>query len=700
MTMSRIYGKLRKSGKGQYLLLGFCSFLSVLLITSFALMYFGPTVQNFLSEGGDTRKMAVLLFAVTAIGCFIFTVYASNLFFRYKSREYGIFMALGLPKKSLGKLLFRELSLITAVSSLLGLICSMPVSYLIWKIFELFIVSTEQMSYRFGPAGFIPGIVFSIALALMLCLAGKRFVKKSNIMDILRTQHKSEMAKEIKPWTFPAGMVLIAVGIVLGSGLPRVVASVFSVNLPGIINVVYLLSVIGIYMVLLSIVSQSRLKKNKSKYYKNLVSVSLMRFTAKATTRNMCVIVLLIFVCCFSSFYGMQYSLAPEMTKEEGGKDFSMHSPALENQITGEDIYKTADKYNMDITEFAESSAANLIISYHSTDMTEDGSRYIEKYDDGKRGALFMSSSDFEAVSGKEADIKPGTYKTVTPVDYKENFFDKIDGLDKIKNPDSQESMDIKFDGTLEFSAFYSMSTPFAYVISDSDYEKMTKGLSDVYRENLVFFNVADVENSYDFAKDLLAQYVGRATEMSNHLSNWDLWEERQTEASGEEYGYSGTIDMTMENSLLLSDWKYSPGFNIIMIQDQMQLISVYVMLCLYIFIIALAAISVMTYVRSISIAADNRQLFDSLKKLGADRQYQIKILKKQLARIFQYPAIIGCSTGFAFSLIMDLFNDGRLAATEITALTVLMGIIIMISGVLFAVYKYSLKKAINKGCI
>ena len=59
--------KLRQNTKGQYYLLSFCVFLSVLLVTSFSLMYFGPTVQDFLPEGGDTRKMAVLLLGVTAV---------------------------------------------------------------------------------------------------------------------------------------------------------------------------------------------------------------------------------------------------------------------------------------------------------------------------------------------------------------------------------------------------------------------------------------------------------------------------------------------------------------------------------------------------------------------------------------------------------------------------------------------------------
>lgn len=40
-------------------------------------------------------------------------------------------------------------------------------------------------------------------------------------------------------------------------------------------------------------------------------------------------------------------------------------------------------------------------------------------------------------------------------------------------------------------------------------------------------------------------------------------------------------------------------------------------MLCMYICIIALAAIGVMTYVRSISVATDNKGIFESLTKLG-----------------------------------------------------------------------------------
>ncbi|MEI3501454.1 MAG: ABC transporter permease [Anaerovoracaceae bacterium] len=346
MTISKIYTKLRKGSRGQYLLLAFCTFLSVLLISSFALMYFGPTVQNFLPEGGDTRKMASLLLLTTACGCFLFTVYASSLFFRNKSREYGILMALGMQKKTLRALLFKELSLITASASFLGLLCAAPVSYLIWKLFELFIISNAQMTYRFGVSGFLPGILFTLALAVMLGIAAGRFIRRSDLMDILRTRQKTEMIKEIKSWTFPAGLFLIAAGILLGAGVPQIAAKVFRVNLSGLLtNGFYILTLIGIYLVLLNIVAQSKAKKKKEKYYENLVSISMMRFTAKQTTKSMCVIVLLLFVCCFASFYGMQYSLTPDSL----GKKAEEHFPStpLQRKIRSAGKRYTTPRRNM-----------------------------------------------------------------------------------------------------------------------------------------------------------------------------------------------------------------------------------------------------------------------------------------------------------------------------------------------------------------
>lgn len=685
MTMNKVFKKLRGRNKKQYQLLAFCIFLSVLLVSAFSFMYFGPTVQEFLPEGGDTRKLANLLLGVTAAGCCIFTVYASTLFFRQKSREYGIFLALGEPKKELKAVLFAELSVLCASTSLAGILCGIPVSYLIWKLFELFLVSTSRTGYRFGMGGFLAGILFALLLALLLGVTGRLFVNRTDIMDILKAGQKTETVKEVKPYILPLGVGLIAAGIILGSGLQIAVAYLFRRLIPGT-NLFYLLALAGIYLVLLSAVSQSRLGRNKSKFYKNMVSVSMMRFSAKSTTRNMCVIVLMLFSCIFSSFYGMLYiNAATAQTASGGLRGFALHYPAMEDQITRADIEDTAKRHALTLKDFCEGDGSNLVISYKATDY--DDGKYIDVDKKEAKLALFLSCEMYEALTGDGPDIPAGSYRTVTPADYKENIWDHTDGLYAAANPDTGENLSLSFGGTLTAGSIYAMSKPYAYVINDEDYAALTKGISQDYAEHIVLFDVTEPDSSYDFAKDLYGQYVSRAGDSSLHIGNYDTWEEQLCLKQGEEYGYSPKPDLSED---IIDDWKYRPEFAIITKVDSLQLLSIYVMLCLYIFIICLSAAAVMSYVRSVSIAENNRTLFDNLERLGADVSYRDDILKKQLSRIFSYPAVLGCFLGFVFSVFMTWTNDRRFTADEITTLMIILGVIVLVLAFLYGVYYFS----------
>lgn len=96
-SFSSVYAALRRKSKGRYALLAGCCFFSVLLINAYACMMQAPTILSVLPEGGDSRKQVTMVFALAVIGCAVFTTYAAGLFFRQKSRETGVFLALGLP---------------------------------------------------------------------------------------------------------------------------------------------------------------------------------------------------------------------------------------------------------------------------------------------------------------------------------------------------------------------------------------------------------------------------------------------------------------------------------------------------------------------------------------------------------------------------------------------------------------------------
>ena len=100
-TFSQVYARLRRKNRGQYALLALCCFFSVLLITAYVCMMRSPTILSVLPEGGDSRKQVMMVFVLAVIGCGVFTTYAAGLFFRQKSRETGVFLALGASRRQL-----------------------------------------------------------------------------------------------------------------------------------------------------------------------------------------------------------------------------------------------------------------------------------------------------------------------------------------------------------------------------------------------------------------------------------------------------------------------------------------------------------------------------------------------------------------------------------------------------------------------
>ncbi len=690
MTMNKIMAVLRRYNKGQYRLVGICVFLSVLLVTSFSIMYFSPTVQTLLPEGGDTRKLALLMLGVTIIGCTVFTVYGANLFFKYKSHDFGVFLALGETKSRLAKCLAVELAAVISKYTLLGLICSVPASFLIWKLFLAIIINSESLKYQLDFTGIALGILFACFLILCIFAAGVRFIKRANIIDILNDQRKTEMVRAIKPWTGKLGIALIITGLVLAMAVPSLTASLLLFSMPSVWNVTYLISVAGLYLLMLSAVGHSKKGKQPEKYYKNIISTSLMRFTARQTTKNMCVITMLVFVLLLSAFWAVMYYNSAFSGSDLAPADYSLHYPLSEEQVTKEDIYKLAKEHNVDITSCEDVIALQLIITYEERDLKDDG-KYVDET--REKSASFISASDFARISGKQIALNTGEYATIVTSGYKRTIWVGPDCLKRIESPDGREAAAPVYKGTAAYDNLAAASEPFTFILSDADYQKYVPLLDAGEMERVLLFNVKDVYNTYDFAVDLNKEFINRSSEKMDYTINYDPWQEKLAHEKGEEYTNDEKIGLYEGNTDLLLYWKYAPFFKVLTKANAMQLVAVFVLLSVYIAIISLASAGVMSYVRSITIAVDNRQLFDDLKKLGADKAYIHRVIRTQLNKIFSYPVIAGSSIVSVFALLLTYFNDMRLQPFEVKMLAMILGLIAVLSVYMYVIYKISFRK-------
>lgn len=697
MTMSKITAKLRKKNRDQYLLLGICIFLSVILVTSFTMMYFSPSIQELLPPGGDTRKLMKLMMGVVMIGCLIFTLYGSSLFFRKKSREFGVMLALGEERGALAGQLAKELAAVVVKYVLSGILLAVPVSYLIWKLFQAIALNTARLKYRPGNAGIFAGILFAAILSLCILVLGIRFIRQADIMNILNASRKTEMVREIKPWFGRLGAALVAAGLFLAMAVPQLTVRLFRQGMPAIWNVTYLLGIAGLYLIVLSAVGYSKKGKHPEKYYKNIISTNLMRFTARQTTRNMLCIALLVFVMIGSAFWGVMYYFSAMDGGGEAPYDYSWHYPAKEAQIGKEETEKIAREHKVTLTAYEDLDSLQLVIRYTGRDMDEQKRYFDAEYE---KLASFIAASDFERISGRSISLKAGEYQTVTTTDFQENVWVSVDCLNEIENPVTGERMVLEFRGTAEFDNLAIGSDPFAFLLSDEDYNRFAKDLPDDWKEKHAFFNAEYMTDAgdkkfyeYEFADAVIREYIARATELSNHYGLYDPREEELALAAGKEYCYAGKIDLSPDNPQIMDDWKYAPFSKIFLQANAMEMVAVFVLLSIYISVISLTAAGIMSYIRSITIAMDNRQLFEDLRRLGTDDAYEEKVIKAQLRKIFAYPVAAGCTVVGLFSLFLTYFNDMRLQAFEVNMLLLEVLLMIFIAGVLYVVYRIAYGK-------
>lgn len=546
------------------------------------------------------------------------------------------------------------------------------------------------MNFHIGILGIVVGIIFTLILTICIFISEICFIKQTDIMEILNADRKTEMVKEVKPYYGRLGAVLIVLGLFLAVGVPAIMPRLFSVRMPSFWNVTYVICTTGIYMFLLKIVSGPEKKSNPKVFYRNIISTNLMRFSAKQTTKNMCVIIMLVFVLIISSFWGMQYYSCVSVSADSLPIDYYMHYPQTEKQITKEEIFKLAEKNNVNINFYKETEALQLLVNYKQKNLSDDGKYFdIER----KKFASFISASEYKKISGTSLELNKGEYMTITVSDYKRDIWVGPDCLQEIIHPVTDKKFKPVYKGNTEFDNLAVSSEPFTFILCDEDYGRLSDKLNDKYKEHMVLFNVKDVMNSYEFASELKNKYINNSTDISNHLTGYDAYEEESADKSGQKYGYAEKLELSSDNPNLIQDWKYAPVFRILIKSDAMQMIAVFVLLSMYIAIISLTSIGIMTYVRSVTIAIDNKKLFDDITKLGADETYKNHIIAVQLRKIFYYPGIIGSSISLIFSLFLVYFNDMYLSKFEIFMIKVEWIIIVLVFAFLSFVYSISFKK-------
>ncbi|GAA6522962.1 ABC transporter permease [Lawsonibacter asaccharolyticus] len=692
---SQVTAALRRKSLGQYALLTLCCFVSVLLITAYASMMGSPTVLSVFPEGGDSRKQMTMIFVLAVLGCGVFTTYASGLFFRHKSRDVGILLALGASKDQLRRVLAGELALMSLSACALGALLGTPLAWFIWQGFRLLLVDSEEMALAFDPHAYLLALAFSLFVVVMLFVMLGRFLRRTNILDVVNESRKSESIRAVPRWYGPLGIILLAAGGFLGYMAPKFFILVLHWYAPDALTALfYLPALAGLYMILLHTVVNGW--RRGSSRYRDLITSSMMKFQGRQTVRNMVVVTVLAAGAYFAAFYIPMLSSGTSSTTEDREFDYLFHYRADQDMPGREEVLHLAEEMGVTVTRYAQQAGAVLAYDGYADVVSEGplGATYDVVYCEETASDVFLSESAWNILTGDDLDLEPGTAATV--YDRNGDSSGAGNSISLVTNHLTGEQLAVTPAEPLRSTSLLGYR-----VLDDGDYARITQGLPDEWREVVAVFDVEDEEDTYFFARALFDEIVDRSGPEVALFDGWDpVVRDRYLAEKGyyfldpahlEPNGFSPIEYDQRDSSNFRNSWKYMPRFRVLDQADFTTTMAVFLMLFVFVSIVCFAAMVVILFTRCMTIAMTNARVYDDLRHLGASSAFLRRTVKGQISRVFFVPLCTGTLLIYAFFAMILYFNSGSFTPGELAGLANCALVVLVLSLFLYGMYRFTL---------
>lgn len=693
MTLSTLWGRLRKKNKGDYRQFMFCILFAMLLMSSLLIMVCSPLIQASLPAGGDSGKQVYLICAVAIVGCLVFAVYASGLFLRYKSREIGIFMALGAQKTTLGNALFVELFKMIGMCSAVGIILGAVLAFLIGKVMEILTADVNDSRFAFTLWGVIFSFMCMLVLFLLVCFLARNAMNRTNIMDVINEERKQEpMKSSVSRSYFISGIILAGAGLFVAVILNQITVYSFGIWMGGWTNAFYLLVVLGVYRILVYAVSSRQKGRNPQKYYNNLIRFGMIKFQGASVVKNMLVMTLLI----FAALYAISYIPANLDAETELEDDFS-YRYLNDADVPGEDeIRKLAAEQGIAIEEYREGSFIRVIGSGTDYDQNDEGKLQEDYYEEYAEYDC-TSASEYEKLTGIKLDIPQGGYYQIEGRGAYENIYYKFGDMDKLLIQGEGQLMPMEYLGNTIYHALIitvsnGMGEGSRFVISDEDFEILKEGLPLEKMETQVLFKTeGDLKAGAAFAEKFFKQYVEGMSEDMNRMAYYNPMEEVRR---GSDYmDMTGDATVDADNPLKETDWQYNPIMTPLITQQRIMMLANRMLLFGYVFLICFAAVGIIGYTRSQSMGLANAQTFEDIKKLGADKAYRRELMINLVQKVFVLPTAVGIVLTLLYEGIILVTSDRRFTSDDMQMMLILAGIGLLVAAYQYLIFRVSLRK-------
>lgn len=592
--------------------------LTVLLAVTVTYLFYSLTFNPKIAEiRGGTTIQATLGFGmfVVTLASAIIVLYANSFVMKNRSKELGIYGMLGLEKRHLISMTFKEL----VVFGILTVGAGIGIGALFDKLIFAFLLKLMKLKVELV-ATFQMNVVIAVLVVFGLIFLGLMFlnalrIARMNALQLSREKASGEKRGRFLPLQTILGSISLGIGYYLALTVtdPLTALTTFFLAVLLVIFGTYLLFNAGITVFL------QILKKNKKYYYQpnNLISVSNLIFRMKKNAVGLATIAILsTMVLVTMSAATSIFNASESFKKVMNPHDFGITGKNVEKEDLDKLLSQFASDKGYSVKEKEVLRYSNFgIANQEGTKLTifEKGQNRVQP----KTVFMVFDQKDYENMTGQKLSLSGNEV----------GLFAKNDGL---KGQKALTLNNHQFSVKEEFNKDFIVNhVPNQFNILTTDYNYLV---------------VPDLQAFLDQFPDsaIYNQFYGG-------MNVINVSEEEQLKVAEEYEKY-----LNQFNAQLDTEGSYVYGSNLADASSQMSaLFGGVFFIGIFLSIIFMVGTVLVIYYKQISEGYEDRERFIILQKVGLDQKQIKQTINKQVLTVFFLPLLFAfIHLAFAYHML------------------------------------------------
>ncbi len=627
------FNNLKKSYK-IYLVYVFTLTLTIALFYGFNTMESSDAIVTLQKE--NATYVNVFLNIVKYVSYFVsffvvfLMVYASDFFFKVRSKEYFVYKTLGMSKKEFIKLIFFENILVGLISLGIGLVVGIFINQILNHALSSFIGVLGTDSFSIDISSIIRTTSYFVILLFVISIFSSIKINKKSIME-LKT-FKTEVNKKVANIYVSIVVFIISCGFLSLAYIFGYLSKLDPGSTPFILCMLF--GVVGTILVYNSFINIINSKFKKKKHNKNTFKKSL--FNNRTMKNKLSIgIISLSFVLILTSVFG-GYALISLFEVDE--------LPVYDAKVTN--FY--LDEFDLNDIDLA---------SYNLEDIDKVMVEPIGYNDEKNHFTTIIKESEFEGIQKLgyfDNNIELGDYNYFKGEDFNKydkngnitsEVFNNINILDNLKNKEDIKVIENK-----------SVITSFKYGVMVIKDDK----IDDFFKVN----NISS-DDYYTYEQNMIVKYASAEDEKGITKLSEDLNNGKYT--NGQMSGYTTSRDQIIKGSMVF----------------KVAILFITMYIAFFLVIISLAILAI----QQVMDAIDNKDEYKKAKILGMNSKEIKKIVRKNTNLYFILPLIFASISTFFALLSIDHFTFLVAQKHLFTFLSKNIYIIILVLVIIYIVY-------------